>query len=118
MLTFCGVFACPPQCCSSHVHTGAPLRFFPQVRGLVLTVSKLFITTTLFVFLMYMSESRSAATGMCGALLSIAGICSAQAASRRDAAGEGQSGGSGGSGSSREGGEDEEEDAVLLSQKR
>eukprot|EP00904_Undaria_pinnatifida_P013054 jgi/Undpi1/887/HiC_scaffold_10.g04351.m1 len=93
--------------------------YIPQeVRGLVLTVSKLFITTTLFVFLMYMSESRSAATGMCGALLSIAGICSAQAASRRDAAGEGQSGGSGGSGSSRGGGEDEEEDAVLLSQKR
>ena len=93
------------------------------MRGLILTVSKLVITTTLFVFLMFLSESRSVATGMCGALLSMAAVCSAQAASGGGGAAAaedqfgGDRGGDGGGGRGREE-EDEEADTALLAQKR
>lgn len=43
---------------------------------MVLAASKLFITTALFVLLVFLSENRSVATGMCGALLATAAVCS------------------------------------------
>ncbi|CBN76799.1 conserved unknown protein [Ectocarpus siliculosus] len=51
-----------------------------EVRGLVLAGSKLVTTTALFVLLVFLSENRSIATGMCGALLTAAAVCSARSA--------------------------------------
>lgn len=51
-----------------------------QVRGLVLAGSKLVTTTALFVLLVFLSEDRSIATGLCGALLTAAAVCSARSA--------------------------------------
>eukprot|EP00752_Nemacystus_decipiens_P001495 g1469.t1 len=57
-------------------------KYIPQeVRGLVLAASKLLVTTVLFVLLVFLSESRSVATGMCGALLATAAASSACSAS-------------------------------------
>lgn len=52
-----------------------------QVRGLVLSSSKLVITTALFVMLVFVSENRSLATGMCGVFLTVAAVCTLQASS-------------------------------------
>lgn len=80
----------------SHARTRLP-RNDRQVRGLVLAASKLFITTVLFVLLVFLSENRSVATGMCGALLATAAVCSARSASGGDAAdGQASTGSSGG----------------------
>ena len=66
----------------------APLRTFQclflssnQVRGLVLGTSKLIITTALFVLLLYFSEVRSLATGVCGVLLTAAAVLTLRASS-------------------------------------
>lgn len=68
-----------------------------QVRGLVLAASKLFITTVLFVLLVFLSEIRFVATGMCGALLGAAAACSARSVSGGGSAdGQASTGGSGG----------------------
>ena len=47
----------------------------------MLAASKLFITTVLFVLLVFLSENRFVATGMCGVLLAAAAACSARSAS-------------------------------------
>lgn len=72
-----------------------------QVRGLILAASKLVVTTALFVLLVYLSESRELATGMCGTLLATAAVCSALVASGTD----GQAG-------------EEDEEAAALAQSR
>lgn len=63
----------------------------------MLAASKLFTTTVLFVLLVFLSENRSVATGMCGALLATAAACSARS-SRGGGSADGQAsnGGSGG----------------------
>ncbi|CAN0407548.1 unnamed protein product [Ascophyllum nodosum] len=57
-------------------------KYIPQeVRGLVLGTSKLIITTALFVLLLYFSEVRSLATGVCGVLLTAAAVLTLRASS-------------------------------------
>lgn len=51
-----------------------------QVRGLVLAVSKLVITTGLFVVLVFVSESRGISASLCSLMAAIAAFCSARAA--------------------------------------
>lgn len=77
-----------------------------QVRGLVLAVSKLVITTVLFVLLVFLSENRSIATGMCGVLLATAAACSAWTVGGGERSADDQS--SSGDGSSGQQGDDEE----------
>ncbi|CAM9104480.1 unnamed protein product [Scytosiphon promiscuus] len=81
--------------------------YIPQeVRGLVLTVSKLILTTVLFVLLVFLSENKPLATGMCGALLTTAAVCSARVASDGGSSDSGQS--SNGGGGQKDDGEDEQ----------
>lgn len=61
----------------------------------MLAASKLFITTVLFVLLVFLSENRTVATGMCGALLATAAACSARSASG-SSDGQASTGGGGG----------------------
>lgn len=73
----------------------------------MLAASKLFITTVLFVLLVFLSESRSVATEMCGALLATAAACSA-----RSASGGGTADGQASTGGSSEPQSDEETELV------
>lgn len=73
----------------------------------MLAVSKLAITTALFVLLVFLSENRSVATGMCGVLLATATACSARVASGGGST-DGQPSGGGGNGG-RQGGDEEAE---------
>lgn len=71
----------------------------------MLAAGKLAITTVLFVLLVFLSENRFVATGMCGALLATAAACSARLASGGDSANGQANGGSGG----QQGGDEEAE---------
>jgi len=79
----------------------------------VLAASKLAITTALFVLLVFLSENRSVATGMCGALLATAAACSARVASEGGSA-DGQPGSNGGGGGGNGGRQGDDEEAELV----
>ncbi len=78
----------------------------------MLAASKLAITTALFVLLVFLSENRSVATGMCGALLATAAGCSARVASGGGSADGQPSGGGGSGGGGGRQGDDEEAELV------
>lgn len=90
----------------ARVHSLASRRWHQQVRGLVLAMTKLVITTVLFVLLVFLSENRSVATGMCSALLATAAACSARAVGDGAKSADEQS--SSGCGSGGQQGDDEE----------
>lgn len=86
-------------------------RSHEQVRGLVLALSKLIITTVLFVLLVFLSENRRVATGMCGTLLAIASTCSARVVGGGGRSANDQPPSGGGSGGQQS---DVEEEAELV----
>lgn len=77
----------------------------------MLALTKLVITTVLFVLLVFLSENRSVATGMCGALLATAAACSARTVGGGARPADEQSSSGGGSGGQQD---DDEEGAELV----
>lgn len=89
-------------------------KYIPQeARGLVVALSKLVITTCLFGLLVFCSESRGIATGMCGALLTTAAVCC-----RRAAAGSSADTLAGGGNRATDGDSDDDEFSTLTAQQK